>query len=149
MNYFVLLYLIIYVGHKLVPIIQLQPHVHLWHCKALMHLVSIFQNLFQKCRFLYIEFLTRNCLPSGKWSNVSYKPCVYPDVWELMTTFYISRTPQQRKVCVKEYLLNCSFVFNNQAYTIILEAVRIIELVGLSVSFLSVLISLLIFFSLK
>jgi len=49
---------------------------------------------------IYIEFLTRHCLPSGNWSHVSYKPCVYPDVWDLMMTFYISRTVQQRKVCL-------------------------------------------------
>jgi hypothetical protein len=46
-----------------------------------------------------IEFITRQCLPGGNWSSVSYKPCVYRDVWDLMMTFYIKRTVQQRKVC--------------------------------------------------
>ncbi|CAF4840620.1 unnamed protein product [Rotaria sp. Silwood1] len=78
------------------------------------------------------KFITRHCLSTGNWSNVSYEPCVYPDVWELMKTFYISRTLQQRK-----------------AYTDIIQAVRIIELVGLSISFISVLVSLVIFFTLR
>ncbi|CAF1028161.1 unnamed protein product [Rotaria sordida] len=78
------------------------------------------------------KFLTRHCLTTGIWSNVSFKPCVYSDVWDLMNTFYISKTLSQRK-----------------RYTDILQAVRIIELVGLSVSFISVLVSLIIFFTLK
>ncbi|CAF3993840.1 unnamed protein product [Adineta steineri] len=78
------------------------------------------------------KFITRDCLSTGQWSPVSYQPCVYGDVWDLMMTFYISRTPEQRK-----------------AYTDILQAVRIIEFVGLSVSFISVLVSLIIFFTLK
>ncbi|CAF4206956.1 unnamed protein product [Rotaria socialis] len=78
------------------------------------------------------KFVTRHCLSNGKWSNVSYQSCVYPDVWDLMMTFYIPRNVQQRK-----------------SYTTILQAVRIIELVGLSVSFISVLLSLIIFFTLK
>ena len=45
-----------------------------------------------------LEFITRKCLPTGNWSMVSYESCVYPDVWELMMTFYIKRTPQERKV---------------------------------------------------
>ncbi|CAF0944543.1 unnamed protein product [Adineta ricciae] len=78
------------------------------------------------------KFVTRRCLPSGNWANVSYKPCVYPDVWELMMKFYIPRTVDQRKT-----------------YTDILQAVRIIELIGLSVSFVSVLVSLLIFLTFR
>ncbi|CAF1124928.1 unnamed protein product [Adineta ricciae] len=78
------------------------------------------------------KFVTRRCLPSGHWANVSYKPCVYPDVWELMMKFYIPRTVDQRKT-----------------YTDILQAVRIIELIGLSVSFVSVLVSLLIFLTFR
>jgi hypothetical protein len=46
-----------------------------------------------------LEFITRQCLSGGNWSTVSYKSCVYPDVWDLMMTFYIKRTVQQRKVC--------------------------------------------------
>jgi len=76
--------------------------------------------------------ITRQCLETGQWAPVSYQPCVYQDVWELMMKFYISKTPQQRK-----------------AYTEILQATRIIELVGLSVSFISVLLSLLIFFGFR
>jgi hypothetical protein len=59
-----------------------------------------------------IEFITRHCLPSGNWSMVSYKSCVYPDVWDLMMTFYISRTVQQRKVCLIRFLFrNRRFFF--------------------------------------
>lgn len=49
-----------------------------------------------------LEFIKRDCLPTGNWSVVSYESCVYRDVWELMMTFYIKRTPQERKVCIKE-----------------------------------------------
>jgi hypothetical protein len=102
MNYIVLLYLIIYVGHKLLPIIQLRFHVQHWQCKELIQAVrSFFLNFHRKfVSNFYIEFLTRNCLPWGNWSHVSYQPCVYHDVWDLMVTFYISRTTEQRKVCL-------------------------------------------------
>lgn len=78
------------------------------------------------------KFVSRHCLPTGKWAPVLFKSCVYPDVWELMTTFYTSKSAEGRK-----------------AYTNILQATRIIELVGLSVSFISVLLSLLIFFTFR
>lgn len=79
---------------------------------------------------------------------VSYESCVYTDVWELMMTFYIKRTLQERKVCLDSELIFPSKKIL-QAYTEILQGVRIVELVGLSISFISVLLSLLIFFTLK
>ena len=53
----------------------------------------------------YLEFIKRDCLPTGNWSIVSYESCVYIDVWELMMTFYIKRTPGERKVCLDKELI--------------------------------------------
>ncbi|CAF0786952.1 unnamed protein product [Didymodactylos carnosus] len=78
------------------------------------------------------KFALRECLLTGKWDRIQYKPCFYPDVWELMNKYYVNKSPGER-----------------QAYTDVLQAVRIIEMVGLSVSFISVILSLCIFCCLK
>lgn len=121
-NYIVLLYLIISVGPKRVPIIQLLFHVHHYRHKELIQAVRISRIFSIKNMYfclIYLEFITRHCLPTGNWSSVSFQPCVYPDIWELMMTFYIQRTTQQRKVCLymililnKEYLdiLFCTYL---------------------------------------
>ncbi|CAF0894100.1 unnamed protein product [Didymodactylos carnosus] len=78
------------------------------------------------------KFAYRQCLLTGKWDKIQYKPCFYPDVWELMNKYYVNKSPGER-----------------QAYTNVLQAVRIIEMIGLSVSFISVILSLCIFCCLK
>lgn len=76
--------------------------------------------------------ISRLCLPSGQWGNASYAGCFYPDVLALMLQSYKRKTVEERGMLDR-----------------IVRAVRIIELVGLSTSLISVLLSLLIFFVFK
>ncbi|CAF3293019.1 unnamed protein product [Rotaria socialis] len=78
------------------------------------------------------KFFSRYCLPSGKWSNVSFAPCFYPDILALLDKSYIRRPPEEREVFER-----------------IVRALRYFELAGLSISLTSILISLFIFFSFK
>ncbi|CAF0766707.1 unnamed protein product [Rotaria sp. Silwood1] len=78
------------------------------------------------------KFFSRYCLPSGKWSNVSFASCFYPDILALLDKSYIRRPPEEREVFER-----------------IVRVLRYLELAGLSISFTSILVSLFIFFSFK
>ncbi|CAF4611928.1 unnamed protein product [Rotaria sp. Silwood2] len=78
------------------------------------------------------KFFSRYCLPSGKWSNVSFASCFYRDILALLDKSYIRRPPEEREVFER-----------------IVRVLRYVELAGLSISFTSILISLFIFFSFK
>lgn len=67
---------------------------------------------FRSSFFLFKEFLVRHCLPNGEWAPVSFQPCVYPDVWDLMTTFYTQKTEAEKKVIIRIFLYYKTLLIN-------------------------------------
>jgi len=49
--------------------------------------------------FLFLEFFSRYCYPSGEWSNMSFASCFYPDILALLNKSYSARPPEERVVC--------------------------------------------------
>lgn len=82
--------------------LSLVPH---WLCKVLTRQVRSSSSSMERWSSEFVESITRDCLPTGHWAVVSYQPCVYTDVWDLMVQFYISRTPEQRKVRLSDHLV--------------------------------------------
>ncbi|UJR35050.1 hypothetical protein I4U23_027826 [Adineta vaga] len=79
-----------------------------------------------------LKYVTRKCLSSGNWSNIDFAPCFHPDVLTLLRKSFTQRPPKEKEVFEK--LVQILF------YT---------EVGGISISFISVFISLIIFFTFR
>ncbi len=86
----------------------------------------------KKKLFSFVEYFSRDCLPSGNWSGFHLATCFYPDVLALLQKSYTRRPLEEREDFEK-----------------IIRVLRYVELAGLSISLTSILVSLFIFFTFK
>lgn len=101
---------------------------------------------FGEILFVCVEYLTRYCSSTGKWSAPSFTSCFYPDVLALLKKSYTRRPSAEREV--RRFKIN-SIDWFIQVFEKIVRILRYLELASLSISLTSILISLFIFFTFK
>jgi hypothetical protein len=99
MVHIVLGYLDIFVGLKLLLIIQWIYHVVYYVIQVLIHRVSFWKLIEIWIINFVLEFFSRYCLPTGNWSHFNLASCFYPDILALLNQSYTRRPLEEREVC--------------------------------------------------
>lgn len=103
-----------------------------WPQTAVNHSVNVSCHLIDHPGVDSSKYFSRYCLSTGNWSTLNVTGCFYPDVLDLIVKSYLHR-PYEERVLFERAL----------------RILRYIEIAGLSISLTSILISLLIFFTIK